>query len=110
MSTILLYFVGIAVYSLVPDKCFIPKIIQNVFYWANNTALMFNITYIFSKFVVERKIKVLLIGTSIFFLILGIFQVLVCLGFSFGKFWAFFCPVYILFLLIVIKYVSNKLS
>lgn len=113
---IFIYFLSMAVYALLPDilsekySILIPNIVQKIFWYSNNALVMFNMLLIFSKFVIETRPKILLIGSAFFFLAVGIFQILVILGFSFGKLWAFFCPSYFLFVIIIYRYVGNKLQ
>jgi len=111
---ILSYFLGVAAYTLLPDvllkyDILISTITLKILWYSNSTLLIFNILLIFSTFVIEKKPKILLIGSAFFVLTVGIFQVCVCLGYSFGKLWALFCPCYILFILIVYRHVGNKL-
>jgi hypothetical protein len=113
---IFIYFLSMAAYALLPDilsekyNILIPSVAHKIFWYSNSTLVMFNMLLIFSKFVIETKPKILLIGSAFFFLAVGIFQILVILGFSFGKLWAFFCPCYFLFVIIIYRYVGNKLQ
>lgn len=106
---IFIYFLGIALYSLIPDVIKVLETTQKIFYWSNNTFLIVNFLFILSKFVIELRTKILLLGTSIFFLILGIFQILFSLGCSIPDyFWAIFCPLYILLNLITYKICQRR--
>ncbi len=104
----LVYFAGIACYSLLPDCIYINEKAQYIFYWINNTVFLFSITFLFANFVIERRTKILLRGLSFFLLSLGIFQIIKSSGIEVNQYlWAWFCPLYILFIKIIIKYVRN---
>ena len=101
----IVYFTGISLYSLVPELIEINKLTKLLFYWINNTVFISSIVFVFSKYVFDKRIKLLLKGTSFFLLTLGIFQIIKTLGISVDKIvWIMYCPIYIIFLLISFRY------
>lgn len=109
----LIYFTGISMYTLVPEIKWIGDIdikIWHVLYWVNNTVFLFSFTFILSYLIYDILTKIIVRGTSVFLLILGVFQIIKTLGYSVDSWaWMVLCPLYIVFLLTGYVYVSKKL-
>lgn len=111
---LLMYFTGIALYSLLPELQvtynLFPSINYDskwwdVFYWVNNLLVGGPSFYVFSYFIINRLTKLIIRGASFFLLTLGIFQIINTIGVDVGTvLWIIFCPTYIIFLLIAFKY------
>ena len=103
----LVYFAGISLYSFVPDLAVIPEHLTAVFYWVNNTVFVFSITYISSVLIVPKKAKYIMRGTSIFTLILGIFQIINQYITINELVWVLVLPAYLVPFLIIYNYVRS---
>lgn len=105
----LIYFSGISLYSLLPEFFDIPRAYKVVFYWGNNTLFIFSFPFVLSYLVYDYSLRFLIRGTSIFLLILGLFQIIKSVGADISKeVWIGICPTYIIFLLIYFRYVVRK--
>jgi len=107
------YFTGISLYTLLPEIVdFIPydSAWWKVSYFINNGIFFFSLPFIASFLSYDPGVKILLRGTSFFLLSLSLFQIFKVLGFDISKLiWVSFCPIYIIFILILCKNGSRKI-
>lgn len=103
----LVYFAGVSLYSFVPDIVVIQEPLTAVFYWANNTVFLFSITFLASLLIVPKKAKYIMRGTSIFTLILGIFQITNQYITINEIVWILVLPAYLVPFLIIYNYVRS---
>jgi len=106
------YFAGLALYT------FLPELIGFVgydsrywcaFYWVNNSIISAILPFLFSYLLENNLVKLLIMSTSIFLLILSAFQVYETLGFGIDRgVWIIFFSAYIMAALTTYKYERKK--
>lgn len=106
----IIYFVVIILYSIMPElTAVISSKIWDVIYWINNTLFIVFLTFTGALLSCDEKLRILLFNTSLFLLILGVFQIANTLISINTCVWIIISSTCILTSLIIYKYVSSKL-
>ena len=107
----ILYFAVISMYVIAPNVSDIlpyDSIVWDVIYWINNTIFTTSLAFTASLLSYDKKLKILLLNTAIFLLILGIFQTINTLTKINDCVWIIISTISILTILISHKYVSSR--